>query len=180
MSDSKQEESFTKVIIEGEDGEMCYLHLPVRKEYLLELIDNCISMAKSIDPAAGCTGMPKYEDYVFVRKDCGYKKVKVKDVVNMEAQRNYCNLHLTDGRSLTVSMPMNEVYEYFNPSHFKRIHRSFIVNQEHVDTYIGNMLVMDDKRQIPIGREYRETVRAEFVCIGSRKRVREKNGPSGG
>lgn len=87
---------------------------------------------------------------------------------------------MADGSKLTVTMPMNEVCEYFDPKLFKRVHRSFVVNLEHVDSYEGNMLVMDNGKVITIGRNYREQIAKEFICIGSRKRVRQKNMPFGG
>lgn len=71
-----------------------------------------------------------------------------------------------------VSIPMVEVYEYLSPDIFKRIHRSFVVNMEHIDTYIGNMITLKSGKEITIGREYRDLVKSEFICIGSRKRVR--------
>ena len=117
---------------------------------------------------------------MFVRKGYGHKKVAVRDIAYLEADRNYCRIHLFGGECLNVSMPMVEVYEYLSPDVFKRIHRSFIVNLEHIDTYIGNMITLKCGKEITIGREYRETIRNEFVCIGSRKRIRMKNKLQGG
>lgn len=120
-----------------------------------------------------------YPDYVFVRKGSGYKKVAVREITYLEAQRNYCNIYLANGTCLNVTIPMNEVYEYLNPEHFKRIHRSFVVHLEYVDAYMGNLLVLNDGKEIVIGREYRDVPEREFVRIGSRKRIREKNGKKG-
>ena len=99
----------------------------------------------------------------------------VKEISHLEAGRNYCDIYLADGTHLNVSMPMAEVHEYLPPDLFKCVNRSFVVNMEHIDTYIGNMLVLKNGKEITIGREYRETVAKEFTCIGSRKRVKEKN-----
>ena len=167
MIQSKSESKIAKVILVSANEKVTVLDLPAQKELLLEMLENQSSETR-------------FEDYVFVRKESGYKKVKVADVVCLEAQQNYCNLFMADGSKQTVSMPMNEVYEYFNPMYFKRVHRSFVVNLEHVDSYVGNMLVMDDNRIITIGRNYREQIASEFVCIGSRKRVREKKMSFGG
>lgn len=167
MNQSKSESKITKVITVSGNERVTVLDLPAQKDLLLEMLENLSSETR-------------FEDYVFVRKGFGHKKVKVVDVIYLEAQQNYCNLFMIDGTKLTVTMPMNEVYEYFNPRCFKRVHRSFVVNLEHVESYEGNMLVMDDNRIITIGRNYREQVAKEFVCIGSRKRVRNKKIPFGG
>lgn len=180
MKQSNQRETLTRVIIEGEDGSVEILHLPVRKAYLSEIINSCLSLSEMPETPVTISERHWYEDYVFLRKDDGYKKVKATDVVCLEAQRNYCTVSMADGSSITLSMPMNEVLEYFNPAHFKRVHCSYAVNLEHVDSYIGNMLILNNKQWIAIGREYREQVKHELVCIGSRKRVREKKRLNGG
>lgn len=164
------------IVIEENTEEITVIRLDIDKKQLLDFI-NCHLSAVNV-PAGTATDLPvarKYEDYVFIRKGSGYKKVAVKDIVYLEAARNYCDIHLAGGICLNVSMPMNEVYEYLNPEHFKRVHRSFVVHLEHVDTYIGNMLVMSGGKEIVVGREYREAVSKEFICIGSRKRTREKD-----
>ena len=162
MIQGESESKITKVITVSVDEKVTVLDLPAQKELLLEMLENQSSETR-------------FEDYVFVRKGFGYKKVKVLDLVYLEAQQNYCNLFMADGNKLTVTMPMNEVCEYFDPKLFKRVHRSFVVNLEHVDSYEGNMLEMDNGRVITIGRNYREQIAKEFICIGSRKRVRQKN-----
>ena len=167
MIQSKSESKITKVITVSGDERVMVLDLPAQKDLLLEMLENLSSETR-------------FEDYVFIRKGFGYKKVKVLDLVCLEAQQNYCNLFMADGSKLTVTMPMNEVCEYFDPKLFKRVHRSFVVNLEHVDSYEGNMLVMDNGKVITIGRNYREQIAKEFICIGSRKRVRQKNMPFGG
>lgn len=167
MIQSKSESKITKVITVSGNESVTVLDLPAQKDLLLEMLENLSSETK-------------FEDYVFVRKGYGYKKVKALDLVCLEAQQNYCNLFMVDGSKLTVTMPMNEVCEYFDPKLFKRIHRSFVVNLEHVDSYEGNMLVLDNGREITIGRNYREQIAKEFICIGSRKRVREKYMSLGG
>lgn len=116
----------------------------------------------------------EYPAYVFIRKGPGFKRVTVREIAYLEAQRNYCNIYLDNGTYLNVTIPMNEVYEYLNPANFKRIHRSFVVNLEYVDTYMGNLLVLNNGKEIVIGREYRDALKKEFICIGSRKRIREK------
>lgn len=165
------------IVIEENTEEITVIRLSVDKKQLLDFI-NCYLPAVNVSDGAANSlpAVRKYDDYVFIRKGSGYKKVAIKDIAYLEAARNYCDIYLASGMCLNVSMPMNEVYEYLNPEHFKRVHRSFIVHLEHVDTYIGNMLVLSGGKEIVIGREYRDMISKEFTCIGSRKRVKEKNG----
>lgn len=163
-----------KVIIVNEScGEVMTVNLPYGQATLLKVLRDSLKHYNiKTETANEIQLIEKYSEYVFVRKGYGHKKVAVRDIAYLEADRNYCRIHLLAGECLNVSIPMAEVYEYLSPDVFKRIHRSFIVNLEHIDTYVGNMLILKCGKEITIGREYRETIRDEFVCIGSRKRVR--------
>lgn len=115
-----------------------------------------------------------YNEHVFFMSEWGYRRICVHDIVYLEAQQNYCSIHLVKdkGRKM-VSVPMCEVLEYLDPHLFVRIHRSFTINIEHVTMYAGNMVEMDNGKTINIGREYRCNIDNTFVLIGSRKRVKE-------
>ena len=151
---------YTTVIIEGMDSQVTILHLSADTETVL----NALKYSNDNRPLTQSRKL-QYESIIFVRKESGYKKVSTEDIIYLEAQRNYCNIHLTKGNTYTVSVPMNEVYDDLNPYVFKRVHRSYIINMSHIDT---------ENHHIPIGRDYRDITSKEFTQIGSRKRVKAK------
>ena len=117
-------------------------------------------------------------EHVFVKIEWGHKRVCIHDIVYLEAQQNYCVIHLLKGNEksrMMVMVPMCEVLEDLNPDLFVRIHRSYAVNIEHINVIAGYMVQMDNGKDINIGREYRNNLEDMFVFIGSRKRVKEKN-----
>lgn len=115
-----------------------------------------------------------YSEHVFFLKELAYRRICIHDIEYLEAQQNYCLVHLLlDKGKIMVSVPMCEVLEYLDPQLFVRIHRSFTVNIEHVTKYASNMVEMDNGKSINIGREYRCNINNSFVLIGSRKRVKE-------
>lgn len=169
------------IIVKGDGGDVVTVNLPYGEKTLMKVLQRSLKQYNvTLDTAKTIQLTTEYAEHVFVRKGYGHKKVAVRDIAYLEADRNYCRIHLLGGECLNVTMPMVEVYEYLSPDMFKRIHRSFVVNMEHIDTYIGNMITLKCGKEITIGREYRDTVREEFVCIGSRKRIREKNKLYGG
>lgn len=179
MDDKMSKVTWSTVTIEEENSkEKITVNLPFGKERLLDLFRKAVAIcgySKTVEFEPAITKV--YEDYVFIRKEFGYKKVSVMNIDYLEAGRNYCDIHFFDGTRMNVSIPMGEVCEYLSPNQFKRVHRSFTVNMEHIDSYVGNTLVLQGGKEIPIGRDYKDSVEKEFVCIGSRKRVREKNIP---
>lgn len=160
------------IIIDEASGKATKINLPIGARMIMDLLREATAMFAESKTAMSAD--KAFDDYVFIRKECGYKKIAVIDICYLEASRNYCDIYLVDNTHLNVCIPMVEVLEYLSPYLFKRIHRSFVVNMEHIDTYIGNMIVLKSGKEITIGREYREAVATEFTCIGSRKRVREK------
>lgn len=181
MKELETSERCKIILVRGDEERVSVIDLPYGGDTVMEVLQ------RSLDGfgVTECGTIErrlsrKYGEYVFVRKDYVHKKVAVRDIAYLEADRNYCRINLCGGECLCVSIPMLEVYEYLPPDVFKRIHRSFIVNLEHVDAYIGNMVILKGGKEMIIGREYREAVKREFVCIGSRKRVREKKRPHGG
>ena len=122
-------------------------------------------------------------EHVFVKIEWGHKRVCIHDIVYLEAQQNYCAIHLLKGNEksrMMVTVPMCEVLEDLNPSLFVRIHRSYAVNIEHINIIAGYMVEMDNGKDINIGREYRNNLDDMFVFIDSRKRVKENKAKANG
>jgi len=95
---------------------------------------------------------------IFIKKDSTLVKLKIKDILYIEALENYVTLN-TKNEKFTIHFTMKAI-EYQLPSlTFIRVHRSFIVNislikkikETSLDLMIGNEL-----RDIPIGQSYRE------------------------
>lgn len=171
MNKSIVNENKTKVIITVEEN-VAVIELPLSRESIVDLLQSISGSMSGTDGPV--VQKPEYSSVVFVRSNLEHRKVMVRDISYLEAARNYCDIYLANGTRMNVTVPMNEVQAYFDPHVSKRVHRSFVVNLEHVNTYIGNQLSLGNNKKITIGREYREIVAKEFVCIGSRKRIRER------
>lgn len=108
--------------------------------------------------------------YLLVWDKCGFKKITVNHIVYLEASRSYTYIHLNDGKSILVSVPMSETYKYLPKDDFIRIHRTYVVNLRYVEALIGNTLTMENGSQIPIGREFRSEVYKSFTFVGTKNR----------
>ena len=95
---------------------------------------------------------------IFIKKDSTLVKLKIKDILYIEALENYVTIY-TKNEKFTIHFTMKAI-EYQLPTlTFIRVHRSFIVNislikkikETSLDLMIGNEL-----RDIPIGQSYRE------------------------
>ena len=78
----------------------------------------------------------------------------------IDAAGDYMCIH-ADGRTHIMRGTMKKLEQILNPKHFQRIHRSTIVNIDHVTElqpwYHGEqVLLLDDGTSVTIGRRYRE------------------------
>ena len=91
--------------------------------------------------------------------DKGVSYVKIKDIIRLEAQRNYCLFHFTDGNSMLVSKNIGYYKSELEYYSFIQSHRSHIINSEHIKKFVridGPYLVMSDGSNVPVSKQYRE------------------------
>jgi len=91
----------------------------------------------------------------------GIRFIKLAEVVKCEAERAYCNFYLTSGEKILVSKPMKEFEEQLEQSGFIRVHKSYIVNMDCVDTYVrgkGGYLVLSDGSSVAVSARKKEAV----------------------
>ncbi|MBD3638237.1 MAG: response regulator transcription factor [Crocinitomicaceae bacterium] len=77
----------------------------------------------------------------------GMEFFDVKDIIRCEADRAYCKFHMVNNKKVHISKPMSEYQDILSQSNFLKVHKSNIVNLNHVVKYIkgkGGDLVMSD------------------------------------
>jgi DNA-binding LytR/AlgR family response regulator len=92
-------------------------------------------------------------DSIYVRRHEKMVKVVIKDILYIEAERNYCRIYSKDKEFLLV-MTLKDLDEKLPNAHFLRIHRSFIVNTSQIDEIAGSHVVIE-KKAIPISKQLR-------------------------
>ncbi len=98
------------------------------------------------------------EDHVFVKADKKFIKVYFKDILYIEGLKDYVIIRNEEGRVITLQT-MKSLENKLPQDRFIRIHRSFIVNVDKIQSVMGNMLEINEKgapKFIPIGKNYRD------------------------
>ncbi|MEO5788468.1 MAG: LytR/AlgR family response regulator transcription factor [Gelidibacter sp.] len=93
-------------------------------------------------------------DCIFVRSHEKMVKVIIKDILYIEAERNYCRIHSKVKEYLLV-MTLKDLDEKLSDPHFIRIHRSFIVNLSQIDEVATSHIVIA-KKAIPVSKALKE------------------------
>lgn len=96
---------------------------------------------------------------LYVRTDSRIMKLMFKEIRYIEALGDYVKIYTqTDARSIMILCSMKCMEERLPEEEFIRVHRSFIVCKNCIDTISANNVVVDGK-EIPIGNAYREQVK---------------------
>jgi two-component system LytT family response regulator len=96
---------------------------------------------------------PSIPKSVFVKDGNQLVKVNPEQVLYIEATGNYQSIHKEDGKILSL-IQMNELLKLFKNSRFVRVHKSYAVNIDKIDSIENNRIKIKDKL-IPIGQTYK-------------------------
>ena len=93
------------------------------------------------------------KDYLFVKSEGRQVKIVFDDILYVEGLKDYLKI-ITRTSKLLVLETMKSFEERL-PLNFKRIHRSYLINTNHLSVIDGNSVYIQDKL-IPIGETYRK------------------------
>ncbi len=85
--------------------------------------------------------------------------VEATDIICCEANSNYTNVYMTDGKKKVISRTLKDFEEMLTEHQFFRPHISFLINLKKVKELIrgdGGYLLMENKMKIPVSKNKRE------------------------
>lgn len=131
-----------------------------------EPVDNnvAVNAAPSVSDAspAASDAIPTDDDSIFLKTEHRVVRVNIADIRYIEGMSEYLKVHINGQRPIIMLFSMKKMEERL-PSHFLRIHRSYIVNMRHVQEVTKNRIVMDSDTYLPIGDMYKEPLSAYLV-----------------
>jgi len=130
-----------------------YLLKPIEFERFLVAVNKVKTAQKERQPVHD----PKEgKDHLFLSVERKKVKVLFSEIIYIESQREYIKIVTT--RKVYISkMSTNEIEELLPPQLFKRIHRSYIVSTDKIDSYTAEEVEVNGIT-IPIGRGYRDVL----------------------
>lgn len=96
------------------------------------------------------------KDFIFVNVQKRKVKILFSEILYIESQREYIKIVTTKSEYLS-KMSTNEIEEVLPEHLFKRIHRSFIVSVNQIDSYTAEVVEIKGI-PIPIGRGYKDVI----------------------
>lgn len=95
-------------------------------------------------------------DYFFIKCDNKLEKIAYQDILFAEALQNYVAIH-TSSRKFITYLTFKGVEDYLPGDKFVKVHKSFIVALDKIDSIEGNELLIGSSH-IPISRNLKEEV----------------------
>ncbi len=100
------------------------------------------------------TTFPKNREHILIKSGTDYFKIKTNDIFYIRGTGNYVTF-VTMKKEILSLMTMKHALEILPQSQFFRIHKSYIINFQHVDRIETEQVKIRDE-YLPIGDSYRD------------------------
>ena len=137
-----------------EVGAYRYLMKPVEAKKLWEILDYT-----RVQRAA------EEDNYILVKKDSQSVRVNLRDVLYIEAQKHYVNLHLENEEPMTVKAVFAELLQEIQEKSGTVLttHRSYAVNIDKVVRIGRTECILSDGSSFPVSRNFYKAVNEAFI-----------------
>lgn len=151
--------AFRKFAIEGfELDAVDYLLKPISFERFLKAVNKVMdaSLNGTLNIENEQQNKLSTDNSIYFRSDRKMIKVALADILYIESLKDYIKVVATSGTIIT-KQSISSIEETLSKEMFLRIHRSFIVALNKIESY-SNELVWIGKAELPISRMYRHEV----------------------
>jgi DNA-binding LytR/AlgR family response regulator len=102
-------------------------------------------------------------DSIFIKADSRLVRINLKDILYIEALGNYMKIYTGEGR-FTILSTMKEIAEKLSGNDFVRVHRSYIVRLDRIES-IEDQYIKIGAKHISIGKAYKEELTSSLNLL---------------
>lgn len=141
-----------------------YLLKPVRFERFLKAANKTRELAISVSTEDNVPAPKRSnENFFFLKSGNVTHRIPYSTLKYIESDRNYVYYHKAQ-QKIVVKQTLLEVEKQLPADSFMRIHKSFIINLNHVKSVNYNGVQLEDEL-IPIGRTYRKALQLKLNML---------------
>lgn len=154
----------TEFAVEAFNFDVCgYVLKPINDKTLVKAVDRAIARTLLKRKAASTESK---ETKIGIPDDGGIRYVNVNDIIYCESQNRYTKVVTTTGE-ITSSYNLGRYQETLTQDFFYQIHRSFIVNLNHVARYdTTGFAIMNNGTEIPVSKSHKDIFLQMFHRVG--------------
>ncbi|MDW3651906.1 MAG: LytTR family DNA-binding domain-containing protein [Bacteroidia bacterium] len=141
-----------------------YLLKPFSFERFVQAVSKVIYTADktpSQQVSAPEEGAEKRENFIFVKTGSEYQKLAISSIQLIKADGDYTRI-FTKEKKYLVSHPLRYWLEKLDAKWFSQIHKSYLVNVQHIDKVSGNQVYVGEGI-LPIGRTFKESFFVKYL-----------------
>ena len=91
----------------------------------------------------------------------GFEVIEIQQIIYIEADSNYSNFYLTNKHMICASKPVHEYATLLEDCNFIRIHKSFVINLDHVTNYLrgeGGSVILTGGKEVEVSRRKKDVL----------------------
>lgn len=151
--------AYSNYAVEGFDfGAVDYLIKPIPFNRFLKAVVRAQHIFMPSEPVQNSTpaivAVDESNNFMFVRAEYENVKINYADILFVEGLKDYVKIYTTDGKYVLTLMSLIKLENTLSHKGFSRIHRSYIVNLEHIKSIQKNKVLIVDRR-LPISESYK-------------------------
>lgn len=100
------------------------------------------------------SNVKKNDDFLFIKTEYKIVRINFNDIKYIEGMREYVRIHLLNEKPVMTLASLKKLEDSLPDNLFMRVHRSYIVNLNHITTIERNRIVYDEKVYIPVSEQY--------------------------
>lgn len=101
--------------------------------------------------------------YFFIDAGKRFVKISFSEIIYIEACRNYARFVTTKGSHMAL-LTMRQLEKILPTDNFCRIHRSYIVSIDCIQSFVSDKVYIQDK-VLPIGISYAKALQQKIVVV---------------
>jgi DNA-binding LytR/AlgR family response regulator len=99
--------------------------------------------------------VPSTNDFVLVKSDYQTIRINLEDILYIEGLKDYIKIYTSKAVKPVITLnSLKRLQQNLPPERFSRIHKSYIIGLDHINTINKTQVVINDK-YIPIGESYK-------------------------
>lgn len=141
-----------------------YMLKPVSFERFVQGVNKAVELIRlrrlQVEPIASMNTVPPEKGrFITLKADYKLYKVKVEEILYIEGLKEYVTFYTRQRKFVVLESLLR--LEQTLPANFIRVHKSYIINIDHVIALNGNQIELGSVR-IPIGKSFSEKVKGKL------------------
>lgn len=154
--------AFEEYALESFDLDVCdYLLKPFRFDRLLKAANRALAIYQLKNQsklAQPDTNLQIADDYIAIKADKRHILIKLNELHYLESLGNYVKVW-KENEFLLTQRTLSSFEDQLPKAQFIRIHKSYILHKKFVNYLEGNMIILKNGSQLPIGKNYKHIIK---------------------